>query len=204
MPRPVIRLSTLHPTFASQSPCAKSSADDGLVSKHRRFNQNPAIIIRASLPAHASVLCNGTEYRDVCHAAWLSFDYNGCYSRWNNDPCFWVTLGNGVIEDLASYAPSAVIEATSASICSRRFGNSEMSPTSSGVNSAATISCVSASTPRCLASSPAREDAVLPIEPFALAVNLQTGAVDQQMQWLRAVNSLRQDRRPPPRRLSVL
>ena len=35
---------------------------------------------------------------------------------------------------------------------------------------------------------------MLPIEPFALAVNLQTGAVDQQMQWLRAVNSFRQDR----------
>ena len=39
-----------------------------------------------------------------------------------------------------------------------------------------------------------REDTVLLIEPFALAVNLQTGAVEQQMQWPRAVNSLRQNR----------
>ena len=32
------------------------------------------------------------------------------------------------------------------------------------------------------------------IEPLALAVNLQAGAVDKQMQWLRAVNPLRQNR----------
>jgi hypothetical protein len=30
-------------------------------------------------------------------------------------------------------------------------------------------------------------------EPFALAVNLQAGAVDQQMRWLCAVNPFRQD-----------
>src|ERR1700730_13966475 len=45
-----------------------------------------------------------------------------------------------------------------------------------------------------LAPSAARSDAVFLIEPSALAVNLQTSAIDQQMQWLRAVNSLRQDR----------
>src|SRR6202041_291053 len=44
-----------------QSPCVKSSADDGLVSKLRRLNQTPAIIARASLLAYAAVLCNGRE-----------------------------------------------------------------------------------------------------------------------------------------------
>jgi hypothetical protein len=37
-------------------------------------------------------------------------------------------------------------------------------------------------------------EAVLLIEPFALAVDLQPGAAGQQMQRLYAVNSLRQDR----------
>ena len=45
-----------------------------------------------------------------------------------------------------------------------------------------------------LAPPPTRPDAVFLIEPFALAVNLQTSAVNQQMQWLCAMNSLRQDR----------
>jgi len=34
------------------------------------------------------------------------------------------------------------------------------------------------------------------IEPFALAVNLEASAVDQEMQWLRAIDALRQDRQP--------
>ena len=39
-----------------------------------------------------------------------------------------------------------------------------------------------------------RPNTVLLIEPFAFAVNLDTGAVDEEMQWLRAVNVLRQYR----------
>jgi hypothetical protein len=69
------------------------------------------------------------------------FDCNGCYSWWNNDPCFWVTLGNGVIDYLAIVRPVCRHRknvGVNLSICSGRFGNSEMSPTSSGVNSTAT------------------------------------------------------------------
>jgi hypothetical protein len=52
--------------------------------------------------------------------------------------------------------------------------------------------------------APAPADAVFMIEPFALAVNLQPGAVDQQMQWLRALIGFGKIVRPPPRRLSVV
>jgi hypothetical protein len=45
-----------------------------------------------------------------------------------------------------------------------------------------------------LAPPAAGPDAVLLIEPLALAINLQPGAIDQQMQRLCAMNSLRQDR----------
>ena len=41
-----------------------------------------------------------------------------------------------------------------------------------------------------LASPPVRPDTVLLIEPFAFAINLQARAVDQEMQWLSAVNVL--------------
>src|SRR5271163_4745564 len=44
-----------------------------------------------------------------------------------------------------------------------------------------------------LAPSPARPNAVFLIEPFSLAVNLQTRAVDKKMQWLRTVKPLEQD-----------
>src|ERR1700733_10907348 len=44
-----------------QNPCVKSSADDGLVAKHCRLGQTSTIIAGASLPAHASMLCNGRE-----------------------------------------------------------------------------------------------------------------------------------------------
>ena len=74
------------------------------------------------------------------------FDCDGYYSWWNNDRLLLGDIGQWRHRRPGHrYAPSAVIEATSASICLRRSCNSEMSPTSSGVNSTATISCVSAS-----------------------------------------------------------
>ena len=51
------------------------------------------------------------------------------------------------------------------------------------------------------APSPARANAVFLIEPFSLAANLQTFAVDKKMRWLRTVKPLEQDCQPPPRRL---
>ena len=69
------------------------------------------------------------------------FDCNRCYSWWNNDPRFWVTLDNGVIDYLAIVRPVCRHRSNvgvDPSICSGRSGNSEMSPTSSGVNSTAT------------------------------------------------------------------
>ena len=45
-----------------------------------------------------------------------------------------------------------------------------------------------------LAPPPVRPNAVFLIEPFALAVNLQSRAVDKKMQWLRTVKPLGQDR----------
>src|SRR5579863_5238400 len=47
--------------LVGQSPGVKSSPDDGLVAKHRGFDQTPAVVARASLPAHASMLCDGPE-----------------------------------------------------------------------------------------------------------------------------------------------
>src|SRR5690349_86685 len=48
-----------------------------------------------------------------------------------------------------------------------------------------------------LAPAAARPDAVFLIQPFALAVDLETGAVDEKMQWLIAVDPLWQDRQTP-------
>ena len=93
------------------------------------------------------MFCNGREMFVTLRDCRLIC--NGCDSWWNNDRRFWVTLGNNAIHNLA------IIRA----ICRHRrhvsidlikeFDTSVMSPTSSGVNSTATISCVSASTPRC-------------------------------------------------------
>ena len=44
-----------------------------------------------------------------------------------------------------------------------------------------------------LAPPSARPNAVFLIEPFSLAVNLQTCAVDNKMQWLRTVRPLEHD-----------
>jgi len=56
-----------------QKPRVKSSADDGLVAKHRGFNQTPAIIAGTSLPAQMSMLRNGREWRR------LSLNLHGLY-----------------------------------------------------------------------------------------------------------------------------
>jgi hypothetical protein len=79
MPRPVIRLSTLHPTFASvrligQSPCAKSSVDDCLVAM--------------------LVALRGCRFIRNSRDAW-----------WNDDCCFRMTLGNDLVDDLAIVCP---------------------------------------------------------------------------------------------------
>src|SRR5271156_6477186 len=44
-----------------------------------------------------------------------------------------------------------------------------------------------------LAPPPVRPNAVFLVEPFSLAVNLQTRAVDKKMKWLRTVKPLEQD-----------
>src|ERR1700739_2008317 len=44
-----------------------------------------------------------------------------------------------------------------------------------------------------LAPPPTRPDTVFLVEPFALAINLEAGAVDQKVQWLRTIDSLGQD-----------
>ena len=44
-----------------------------------------------------------------------------------------------------------------------------------------------------LAPSPARPNAVFLIKPFFLAVDLQSCAVDNKMQWLRTIKPLEQD-----------
>jgi len=43
-----------------------------------------------------------------------------------------------------------------------------------------------------LPPTPVRPNTVLLIKPFAFAVNLETGTIDQEMQWFSAVNVLRQ------------
>jgi hypothetical protein len=49
-------------------------------------------------------------------------------------------------------------------------------------------------TPYKLAPPPTRPDTVFLVEPFALAINLEAGAVDQKVQWLRMIDPLWQDR----------
>ena len=44
-----------------------------------------------------------------------------------------------------------------------------------------------------LVPPPARPNAVFLIEPFSLALNLQTCTVDKKMQWLRMIKPLEQD-----------
>src|ERR1700722_15081484 len=47
-----------------------------------------------------------------------------------------------------------------------------------------------------LAPSPTRPDTVFLVEPFALAINLEAGAVDQKVQWPCPIDSLWQDGQP--------
>ena len=49
------------------------------------------------------MLCNGREMFVTLRGC--RFICNGCYSWRNNDHRFWVTLGNGVVDDLAIVRP---------------------------------------------------------------------------------------------------
>jgi hypothetical protein len=93
--------------------------------------------------------------------------------RWNKDRRFWVTLGNGVIDDLAIVRPvcrhrgNVSIDLFKevrhhgdvADIVRRQFHRDNLMRV-----------CID--TEMQLAPTPARADTMLPIEPFALAVDL--------------------------------
>jgi hypothetical protein len=49
-----------------------------------------------------------------------------------------------------------------------------------------------------------RAETTFLIQPFALTVDLQAGAIDEEMQWLFTTNRLGRMVRPPPRRLYVV
>ena len=124
------------------------------------------------------MLCNGREmFVTLRHCR---FTRNGRYSRWNNDRRFWLTLGNGVVDDLAIVCPvrryrrNVSIDLFKevwhhgdvAGVIRRQFHRDDFM----GVGIDAKMQ---------LAPPPARADAVLLIEPFALALDLQAGAIDQ-------------------------
>jgi hypothetical protein len=150
-----------------QNPGVKLSADDGLIAEHRCFNQTPAIIARTSLPAHASMLCNGHEMFVTLRRC--RFTCNGCNPWWNNHRCFWVTLGNGAADGLAIVCPvcrhrrnvsTDLVEegwqfGDVTDIIRRQFHRDD-------------FMCIGIDTEMQLAPAPARADAVFLIKPFAL------------------------------------
>jgi hypothetical protein len=113
----------------------------------------------------------------------------------NNDCRIWVTLGNSSIDDLTiirhvcrqrrniSIDLIRVVRQFRdvADLIRRQFHRDDFMR-------------IGIDTEMQLARPAAGPDAVLLIEPLALAVNLQPGAIDRQMQRLCAVNSPRQDR----------
>jgi hypothetical protein len=133
------------------------------------------------------------------------FIQNRRYAWWNDDCCFRVTLGNNVVDDLAIAGPVC---------CHRRNVNIDLIKEAWHHRDVADIirrqfhrndlMRVSIDTEMQLAPSAPGPDAVFLIEPFTLAVDFQTTAVDS-----RCSGSLRSIRfgkigRPPPRRLSVV
>ena len=124
------------------------------------------------------MFCNGREMFVTLRDCRLIC--NGCDSCWNNDRRFWVTLGNNAIDNLAvvraicRHRRHVSIDLIKevwqfpdvANIIRRQFHRDDLMR-------------VGVDTEMQLAPSPSRSDAVFLIEPFALAVNLQTSAVDQ-------------------------
>ena len=120
---------------------------------------------------------------------------NGRRPWWNDDRSLGMTFGHGIVNGLAIIRAVCrerrnvgidLIEqfgkfGNVADIIRRQFGRDDFMRV--GINAEVQ-----------LAPPPARPDAVFLIEPFALAVNLQAGAVDEKMQWFVAVDPFRQDR----------
>ena len=64
--------------------------------------------------------------------------------------------------------------------------------------------CVGVNTEMQFAPAPRRANAAFLIKPFAFAIDLQTSAIDEEMQWLFTTNQLRQDGQTATPRLSVV
>lgn len=123
------------------------------------------------------------------------FARNRRRSRWNDDSGLWMTFGNSIVDGLTIIcAVRGQRRNVGVDLVKqiRYFGNvtdiirrqlDRHDFMRDGINSKVQLTL-----------PPARPDAVFLIEPFALAVNLEASAVDQEMQWLRAIDALRQDR----------
>ena len=134
-----------------------------------------------------------------------SFTRNGCNSWWNNDRRFRVTLGNGVIGDLAVIRPICRQRRNvSVDLIKQVWQFGDVTDIIQGQFHGDDFMCIGIDTEMQLAPSSARTNAVLLVEPFALAVNLQS-----VLSTSRCSGSLRSTRfgkivRPPLRRLIVV
>ena len=79
----------------SQRPSVKMPTDDCFVAIHRGFDQAPAVVARAALPADAPVLSDGLEMSVALCCRGLV--RNGRRPRWDNDRSLGMTFGNGIV-----------------------------------------------------------------------------------------------------------
>lgn len=114
---------------------------------HRRFDPTVPRISGTALPADAPVLREGREMLITLRCRSLAL--NGRRSGRDADCHAGMASHDGVWTPCPSQAWSPAIDETASPIWSSKFGIVETLATSSGVNSTAAISWVSASTPRC-------------------------------------------------------
>jgi hypothetical protein len=188
--------------LTGQSPGVESLSNDGFVSIHRSLNETSSVVARTTLPADATMLFDGRNMLIALRRP--ARTRNRRRPRCNDDVSLRMPIRHSVVDSLTIICAVCyhrrdrgcdLFKKTHyfryvADIVLRQFDGDDFMRV--GIDAEMQF-----------APTPRRTNATLLIQPFALAIDLQAGIVDEEMEWFVTTSRLWQVK-PPPRRLNVV
>ena len=173
--------------LTGQSPGEESPPNDGFVPIHRSLNEASSVVARTTLPADATMLFDGGNMLIALRRPTRTRDR--CGPRWNDDVSLRMSIRHSVVDSLTIICAVGyhrrdphcdLIKKTHyfryvADIVLRQFNGDDFMRF--GIDAEMQF-----------APTPRGTNTTLLIQPLALAIDLQTSTVDEEMEWFVTTN----------------
>ena len=183
--------------LTGQSPGEESPPNDGFVPIHRSLNEASSVVARTTLPADATMLFDGGNMLIALRRPTRTRDR--CGPRWNDDVSLRMSIRHSVVDSLTIICAVGyhrrdprcdLIKKTHyfryvADIVLRQFNGDDFMRF--GIDAEMQF-----------APTPRGTNTTLLIQPLALAIDLQTSTVDEEMEWFVTTNRPWQNGQPAP------